>query len=492
MPISTDPDIVSQGPPKKPKPPKAPATPATGGDVYDQLASGGVAVGTDRAPVADVLEQLAASGLAVGSTFKTPTPQEAADVLGMAAGALTTDESLFGKDPTKPEAPAELTWKPFSEYSQAELDAMDTGERLRARRPATDTEWNQWVAANVEQPKTPEEQAVIDATVERKRQTQRADVLGYDLETNDLKEAAPKIEALTWDEYNALSSLDRAAVDFNTMLTQAVAKDLKRQDKYDEKMTDKESATYDQRTAEMFGEDRGSDLRAPETVALLRQLAIPTDEVDLDEFLNLSVAITSKDLKAMAALDSAPAFDIFGGEVRVPSPELADKVNIPRTDIKQGYAEATLGLETELAHSQQLLQSMTAGAREARLGDLRGLGGIGIDQKRTAGYGTDELDNEFRGALQMLSTKPTAEAKALAAQQLGFEPSDKDYFQWALSETGKHFGPEKYTKLLHSLDTFTGQSASFDLPLGEGDGYRSPEEFRALLGLDKRRSKPDA
>lgn len=98
--------------------------------------------------------------------------------------------------------------------------------------------------------------------------------------------------ALTWEAYDALSSDQKAAVDFNTLLIPAREEDLGKS----QFLNEADRATYDAKVTELFGEGGGSDVLAPATVDLLSQLDMNFVGQDLDEYLSLDRGISSTEL----------------------------------------------------------------------------------------------------------------------------------------------------------------------------------------------------
>ena len=107
------------------------------------------------------------------------------------------------------------------------------------------------------------------------------------MEVDDLQSAA-----LTWDAYNELGTQQQAAVDFNTLLVEAREKDLGKS----YAMSDADRLAYDDEVTRLFGEGRGSDTIAKETVGLLAQLDMNLVGQDLDEYLSLERAIDTEEL----------------------------------------------------------------------------------------------------------------------------------------------------------------------------------------------------
>ena len=99
------------------------------------------------------------------------------------------------------------------------------------------------------------------------------------------------VKELTWDEYDALSPRQRAAVDANTMLVNAVKADLAGAG------TGSGDAAYQESVKGLFGEAGGSDRYAPETVNVLSQLGIKdTTRGDLDLYLDQIALLNEDDL----------------------------------------------------------------------------------------------------------------------------------------------------------------------------------------------------
>ena len=119
----------------------------------------------------------------------------------------------------------------------------------------------------------------------------RKQVNRFNGKSGDIKELDEK-------DYLALTPEQRAAVDFNTSLVNAVKADkeagLTLKDVQD-------SGNYSDTVKDLFG-DKGSDTYAPRTVALLESLdtddnQFKTKGYDLDNFLDLQATITDQDFK---------------------------------------------------------------------------------------------------------------------------------------------------------------------------------------------------
>lgn len=114
-----------------------------------------------------------------------------------------------------------------------------------------------------------------------------------------LEPDVPKVKAdtyssapLSWDEYQALSGDQKAAVDFNTLLVEAREKDLSKK----WSLSPDEQAEYDTRVTKVFGQGGSSKQPAPNTVKLLATLDFEAVGQDLDQYLSLERGFTMEDL----------------------------------------------------------------------------------------------------------------------------------------------------------------------------------------------------
>lgn len=311
------------------------------------------------------------------------------------------------------------------------------------------------------------------ATASRARST-RADVLGLEddtpaaLKANDVDEMT---NALTPEQYNKMTPRQRAAVDFNTLLANAVENDLSKQGKYGESITDPQRKKYDEIVESMFGKDRGSDLYAPETVAVLRNvfdasggadnLRSNMDSLaDLDDFLGLKVAITEDDLGALAK----------GTEANVGRGSILSRQNMGRSDIVNDIADQAYKMQTVLAKGGDLLQTFSATAQRNLMGEVEQYGGTPTAPKAAPGYGTGEVDALFDQYFTYLadadpSAPKPADFIADLESQVGAE-GIKEFFNYAdnRSRTALEFGQ--------------------DLAKVQGHEYRTAEDFRRRLGLE--------
>ncbi len=280
---------------------------------------------------------------------------------------------------------------------------------------------------------------------------------------------AKQVDQMTPEEYAALPPLQRAAVDFNGLLVQAVRKDRHNQDEY--KPTPQQREVYDLSVEKIFGKNGGSTMYAPETLGLLRQLDFKDSAASLDDFLGLKAAIGEEDLAGLDRPSTPPA--VTGG--------VAEDSKLPDTafdklSLQRNLAESTRSLQSALVRGNELLQNLGAMARVERSNDVaRNLGGLPSSANAMLGYGpaTDAegsltVDGYFQRSFDLLAAKK----------------GDKDAIFAAMNAD---LTPDEFQAFLAYADNRSGQSAQYGLELGQADGvkYRKPEEFRKLLGLDK-------
>ena len=105
---------------------------------------------------------------------------------------------------------------------------------------------------------------------------------------------------LTWDEYDALSPQQRAAVDGNTLLVNAIRADLSA----GVQAADAEDEGYSESLKALFGDEGGSDTYAPQTVAALQQLGLEdTERGDLDNYLSQAALLDNEDIRQIGTGD---------------------------------------------------------------------------------------------------------------------------------------------------------------------------------------------
>lgn len=293
---------------------------------------------------------------------------------------------------------------------------------------------------------------------------------------------AKQTEPMTWDEYNALTPLQRNAVDYNTSLVRAVRRDRKMQDEYAggdqqaiyDKITEKLGASgsqqhmaYDKVVTRLFGEGADSKWYAPETVALLQQLDLKDPQATLDDFLSLDAAITTKDLRHLTDFTPPP---LVRGE----------SVQTDREDMVRQIAVSNSNLEEKLTKGNDMLQSMRATMIRDRNEYVSNLGGIPKAAPTMLGYGSPTqidtegrtvttMDGHFQRAFDLLARKEGDRETLLAQLAAGAEPGQMEAFMRYVDARSRN-----------------GEQYGIDLGGTEGQKYLTPEEFRVKMGLEKK------
>jgi hypothetical protein len=291
-----------------------------------------------------------------------------------------------------------------------------------------------------------------------------------------------KVKPMSWEEYEALSPRARAAVDFNTMLVTAVNKDKASQKQYETSADKQERAQYEVGVQEMFGDERGSDLYAPETMAVLQQIKFKDPQADLDDFLGLKAAITEDDLKTIDdnfITKNQPA-------------ELPDKIAAPKTlansadpgvrnpltENQQERREMVMGLalgteraiDQQMSKAQGVLQNFQATAYAERSESVGFLGGTPSTVELAPGYGDDQLSQMIQSAYTQLTTS---------------DPNSPE-IQSMLTDLskGRRAGDPEARQFYDYLSTRVDQNKTYGTPLGGEDvKYRSAEQLASALGL---------
>lgn len=271
-----------------------------------------------------------------------------------------------------------------------------------------------------------------------------------------------RVDTLTAEQYQALGPRQQQAIDFNTQLVQAVRRDRKLQDTKYLSATEEQRAKYEDLQKQMFGSDRGSELYAPETLALLKSIGFSDDSADLDDFLSLRAAIHAKDVKALAGPEPTitDAMHPTDPAVQVDSPE-QDRLNLSTM-----LAAKTGQLEATLAKGQQLLQSVAATTTSARNPLVTSLGGQAAPVPEAPGFGRD-ADTYYAQAFDLLANTKSDPKEVLARMN---------------QDLGENFGTA-----LDYIATRLNNAERFGLTLGsdETETYRTPEQLRKAAGLQE-------
>jgi hypothetical protein len=210
---------------------------------------------------------------------------------------------------------------------------------------------------------------------------------------------------------------------------------------------------------------------APETMAVLRQIGYndgKTDKSgDLDDFLGLKAAIKTKDLDNLTVnleqgMSTTAAAEAPGAAPRT------ERINLA-TDL----ATSTQQMERALAKGNELLgaQTVTQAAKLERNDDVDFMGGLQNQLgKPPVGYGTDEVSQYFQQAFDILSRPENS--------------GDKDQI---LATMNTELSPSEFNAFLAYADNRSAMSERYKMPLGQDEKakYKTPEQFRKMLGLDQ-------
>lgn len=298
-------------------------------------------------------------------------------------------------------------------------------------------------------------------------------------QTKEVTYDARRTKKMDWDDYLDLNRREKAAVDFNTLLVRAREKDLRNQDEYDP--LDTQRTAYNNVVDRLFGEDGGSTTFAPETVALLNDVGFkPSDSKrfdDLDDFLGLDAALTPKDFGSIGKLH---ADSMLTGK--------------DETLGTEGPMDLTLGglaaPPTLPAHTTDEAMTLLAGGTNDLVASVT-RGKQVLENWKRVGAGALNDSIGFYGGI----------ANKLASPDIRLGQKDDDYFELAfgaLANAGNDPGVleaiktdlgdgERYRRFLAYADTKSKYSMDHSVglgPAGNGVTYRSPEEFRQLLGLE--------
>lgn len=404
-------------------------------------------------------------------------------------GGASSPQPAQGRGPLKPTRPGitlnDVLRKPVSSATPTPREAVAgakpgqpineyTGLPESGPQPQSMEHWNalNWKAQTDPQGFQLDQKQEQEAKAAEADRAEREKMLGISTGalTTTPEMLKEQLKQLTPEQYQHLSTRQRAAVDFNTMLATAVRKDLNRQDRY-KSVGDQQRATYDESVKNMFGKEHGSDLYAPETMAVLRQLKIEDPTDDLDDYLGMKVAITEDDLKNVTEKQPVPNYVIDG---RVPE-ESRGKLSVV-----EGLVDKTQQMESSLAKGKAMLQSFQATAAAERADDLGRLGGssplasrpgIGYQPTKLTETGAPaDLNSYFRQAFDALANEKQSKDRPqiLQALQADLHPDELEAFK-------------------SYADTRLRNTQLYGASMGDNPEaqYTSPKEFRKLLGLDK-------
>lgn len=299
--------------------------------------------------------------------------------------------------------------------------------------------------------------------VEAAVRAQRMHAIGADKpeEPGTPERLGARINGMSQQKYDSLSPLQRAGVDWNSMLIDAVRKDTRLADDY--KPSPEEKATYSDNLEGLFGSEEAGSTYAPETVALLRQIGFEDSNARLDDFLGLHATIGRK------------ALGKLGGELNTDELGITDEhpVVTERTDFNTYLAQHTQRMEKALAKGNALLQTPSAQQvlQVERNDDVSNMGGTENTPKvKAPGYG---------------ESGPQGQAEFF---QKGFDTlalkSNLGSADEILAAINSQLGEAERPAFLEYVNTRLTNAQQYGTPVGLGDvDYAKPDELREKLGL---------
>lgn len=368
------------------------------------------------------------------ATLKAPKVDKVAEALAAAAAAETTKDYY-----------ADLLEK--TTPSVGEL-------AVRGRREAAEKEARALGDIRIPEGLSPAESAATGYRSMRDQAKQDGDKVDVEKEMAESAKRATRrglnqqrgrgIETMTTEEYNALTPKQKAAIDLNTLLVNAVREDRG----VEAKGENPGGESYDAQVAEVFGEDAKNTRYAPNTVQLLDDANIEIDDAKLNDFLKLKVAITAEDLK-----DFAPPLPGEGPDLSLAT---ASK---QRETLQGSLINAVRETRNDPASASALRESSR---------DLLGLNEmLGFNTPNPEGTPDEQASFYFQGGLARLAAEPDTQ-KVMADLRAGMPA-------------------EYWPKFIAFLDAKSRESKQYHIPIQtSSDGSTvTPKEFRAKLELNK-------
>lgn len=409
--------------------------------------------------------------------------QDLADNLGVTAGALlpAAEETL-----TRQEKKYLSRWRTKGGRREGETERSERRGRQPAE-PHTDADsLLRMVPGPYGSPTLSMSPAYRHGSVMREvRRADRERILGLDQpaerekERQDKKEGAwdQAVEPMTWEEYQALDPRQRAAVDFNGALVAAVREDRANSRNLRRDATAQQKKDYRGALREMFGPERGSRIFAPQTVALLNELDIKDREGDLDDYLNLEVALTAKDLKHFEKPDMS-----HGATVGYTEAVNEAVTATPAEKLDEQIVDATLNLTRELAKSQRLIQDFRVATQREINMTVGVFGGTPQPIQTLPGWGDPGTPDNwtFDGYIQQnysaLSSLPSRQAREEQLARIRADLNDEQFQQFLTYVDVNTRQNMKYGKNQVLLD---------ETPDGTVLDYIRPRKVRRTTGLLK-------
>lgn len=301
-----------------------------------------------------------------------------------------------------------------------------------------------------------------------------------------VKAPSARKRAMTWDEYNALSDDQRAAVDWNTAFLKAREKDVGTSYDY----TEEERAAYDERVEKMFGEGRGSDTYAPEVVALLEQINFSAVGQDLDEYLSLDRLIDTEELKDFKLTDKPyiklvaeePAYNPKHAPESTSLADVRSAENLANLDASI-VAQAAKTIETLMANSETRLHTPWAtleAARDETVNKLGGSGLMGVGGAQVGMTGFPLITDTSAVNLQDPNVQKSLKFQGVYSMLLDPEVSWEDILTIDQG-TDDPMTDDDYAELMQYINIRSSQDVRYGAAAPEGQ--RTAQDIRELLGI---------
>jgi hypothetical protein len=276
---------------------------------------------------------------------------------------------------------------------------------------------------------------------------------------------ADKLKAMTSDAFAALSPRQKAAVELNSMLTEAIEADLPGADgkgvghrATGKRSTTEEGKQYQAQVEALFTGEGATAPYAPNTVQLLSELGWEgAPATDLEDILSGKALFTRQDIA-----DIGPS---RGG----PDASLNTSMKI-RDDIQSSLVKAFTSARKEPVQGENLL------AAKQDLLDYKDMPGFSNKPGREVVPGVD-LNSFFRSGFDLLSNSNTE-----------FTPEQ------ILADAKQNLTEQEFQQFLNFVDVNSRDAKNYRQPLGTNpeQTYFDPVEFRQSIAASLRKERGDA
>lgn len=351
--------------------------------------------------------------------------------LGMATGALTT----------VPEVEKESTGVPAWD---ARIEAALSGQNMYAASEGSTPGMGSRAGSTID--------ATARAAQEADNARQREESAGRSLDKAlGREDRSPSV--LGAKGYKKLDGDQKAAVDFNTLLSEARQNDraLNRADKAG-KVQMKPDSDYASSVAAVFGDDENTVKYAPATVALLSSIGFKAGDIDLNDFLKLKVGVNAGELDSFSLKQNGSA------DASLVTPEST------RSNLQKDLVEAFRNTRTDQVAGGNLL-----GLQESLLGADKMLGFGQGDDSAGADYGPLMNSRFQKGLLALAQPKYAA---------------DKDQI---IGQVKAAFTDQEWDAFVNFLDVKSREAMQYKRPLSDAVDSTTGEPLEFMLARDFRK-----